>query len=122
MQFLQNQKAAQAQLMQQQMRGGDQPDGEMNGRPGTPTDGENGGSPSKRPRLDGQQQFNNGMMPNGRPGMPGGVPQGMMIQSGFNPNMNQAQFRQNGAMPNKGMQASLITVSHILMLIHHRPT
>jgi hypothetical protein len=67
---------------------------DMNGRPGTPAEGENGGSPSKRPRLE-NQQFNGGMMPNGRP-MPN--QQGMMIQNSFNPNMN-PQFRQNGGMP-----------------------
>lgn len=99
-----------AMAMQQQMSRGDQPDGEMNGaRPGTPAEGDNGGSPSKRPRLDnGQPQFNNGMMQGARPGgVPGAANQGMMIQAGFNPAMN-PQFRGNGAMPPKGMQVSAI--------------
>ena len=61
---------------------------DMNGRPTSPgADGENGGSPSKRPRLEGQQ-FNAGMMPNGRPGMPGigtsapvdGAPQAAVLE------------------------------------------
>lgn len=95
---------AQAQQQNQQMQR-EQGDVDMNGRPGTPADGEPGGSPSKRPRLEGQP-FNGQMMPNGRaPGMPG-VPPNMMIQSGFNPNMNQAQFQRNGAIPQKPMQVS----------------
>jgi hypothetical protein len=80
-------------------------DVEMNGRASSPADGENGGSPSKRPRLDGQQ-FNGGMMPNVRPGMPNVTPQNMMLQNNFNPNMNNPQFRQNGGMPPKPMQVS----------------
>jgi len=103
-QQLQANKAQMLQQQQQQMRG-EQNDMDMNGRPSTPADGENTGSPSKRPRLEGQQ-FNGAMMPNGRPGMPGVGPQGMMIQNAFNPNMNQVQFRQNGPMPQKAMQAS----------------
>lgn len=107
MQQLQQSRKAQM-AMQQQMQRGDQPDGEMNGvRPGTPTEGDNGGSPSKRPRLDnGQPQFNNGMMQAGRPGVPGAANQGMMIQAGFNPGMN-PQFRGNAAMPPKGMQVCI---------------
>lgn len=114
LQQMQNRKA---QMMQQQLRGGDQPDGEMNGaRPGTPGEGDNGGSPSKRPRLDnGQPQFNNGMMQGGRPGVPGAANQGMMIQAGFNPGMN-PQFRGNGAMPPKGMQVSIIVVFSLIDL------
>lgn len=97
----------QAQMLQQQSQiNREQGEMDMNGRASSPAEGENGGSPSKRPRLEGQQ-FNGAMMPNGRPGMPGGVaPQGMMIQNAFNPNMNNAQFRQNGAMPQKPMQVS----------------
>lgn len=91
----QQQKMAQQQQQQMQREGGD---AEMNGRPGTPAEGDNGGSPSKRPRLEGQQQFNGGMMPNGRP-MPNAVPQGMMIQNGFNPQAMNPQFRPNGGMP-----------------------
>lgn len=94
--------------MQQQMERAQQGDGEMNGvRPGTPGDSDAVGSPSKRPRIDngGQQNFQQGMVPNGRPGgVPGGPNQGMMIQSGFNPQMNQQQFQRNGGMPPKGMQ------------------
>lgn len=117
MQQLQQSRKAQM-AMQQQMQRGDQPDGDMNGaRPGTPADGDNGGSPSKRQRLDnGQQQFNNGMMQGGRPGgVPGAANQGMMIQAGFNPGMN-PQFRGNGAMPPKSMQVSndLIIIVTIL--------
>ena len=98
MQMMQQQRQQQIQREQ----GGDV---EMNGgRPGSPAEGENGASPSKRPRLD-NPQFNNGMMPNGRPNMQGQVQQGMMIQNGFNPNMPN-QFRQNGNMPNKPMQVS----------------
>ena len=92
----------QQQMAQQQMQR-EQGDVEMNGRPGTPAEGENGGSPSKRPRLE-NPQFNGGMMPNGRP-MPN-QQGGMMIQNSFNPNMN-PQFRQNGGMPGqKPMQVS----------------
>jgi hypothetical protein len=94
----QQQKAMQQN--QQQMPRGDQPDGDPNARPETPAEGENGGSPSKRPRLEGQQ-FNAGMMQNGRPGVPGVAPQTMMIQNGFNPAMNQARFQQNGGIPPK---------------------
>ncbi|KAK5088999.1 hypothetical protein LTR05_003223 [Lithohypha guttulata] len=106
-QMLQHQKRQQMQ-MQQQMARAEQGDGEMNGvRPGTPADGDATGSPSKRPRIDNGQAFPQGMMPNGRPaGVPGGPNQGMMIQSGFQPGMGQ-QFRQNGAMPPKGMQAGM---------------
>lgn len=96
MAMMQQQQKMQAQQQQQMQREGG--DGDMNGRPGTPADGDNGGSPSKRPRLEGQQQFNGGMMPNGRP-MPNAVPQGMMIQNGFNPQGMNPQFR-----PNAGMQ------------------
>jgi hypothetical protein len=90
-------------MMQKQQMQREQGDVDMNGRASSPAEGENGGSPSKRPRLDGQQ-FNGAMMPNGRPGMPGVAPQSMMIQNAFQPNMNQGQFRQNGAMPQKPMQ------------------
>lgn len=83
----------------------EQGDVEMNGRPGTPGDGENGGSPSKRPRLE-NQQFNGGVMPNGRP-MQGMPPQGMMIQNAFNPQMNNPQFRQGAPMGQKQMQVRL---------------
>lgn len=97
-------------MQQQQAAGREQAEGEMNGaRPGTPADGEAGGSPSKRPRIDnGQQNFNNGMMQNGRPaGVPGAQNQGgMLMQSGFPAGMN-PQFRQNGAMPPKGMQGAM---------------
>ncbi len=95
----------QAMLQQQQQMQREQGDLEMNGRASSPVEGENGGSPSKRPRLEGQQ-FNGGMMPNVRPGMPNMPPQSMMIQNAFQPNMNNGQFRQNGAMPQKPMQAS----------------
>lgn len=101
-------------MLQQQMQRGEQPDAEMNGvRPGTPADPDNGGSPSKRPRLDnGQQQFNTGMGPNGRPlGMPAANNQGMMIQNAFNPAAMNPQFRSNGTMPQKGMQVSYATQS-----------
>ncbi|KAI9874227.1 MAG: hypothetical protein M1823_007736, partial [Watsoniomyces obsoletus] len=90
----------------------EQGDVDMNGRPGTPAEGENGGSPSKRPRLE-NQQFNGGMMPNGRT-MPN--QQGMMIQNSFNPNMN-PQFRQNGGMPGQkpmppGMPNGMINMNN----------
>merc|ERR1712000_663303 len=52
----------------------------MNGRPSSPVEGENG-------------------MPN--------VPGNMMIQNAFQPNMNNGQFRQNGAMPQKPMQPGM---------------
>jgi len=96
MQNMMQQKQMQQQQQQQMQREGG--DVDMNGRPGTPAEGDNGGSPSKRPRLEGQQQFNGNMMANGRP-MPGGVPQGMMIQNAFNPQNMNPQFR-----PNAGMQ------------------
>lgn len=86
------------QQMQAQQNQREQGEMDMNGRPGTPADGENGGSPSKRPRLE-NPQFNGGMMPNGRPIQ--NQQAGMLMQSGFNPNnpnMN-PQFRQNGGMP-----------------------
>jgi hypothetical protein len=102
-------KAAMSQQQQQQMQR-DQGDVDMNGRPSSPVEGENGGSPSKRPRLEGQH-FNGGMMPNVRPGMPNAAPQNMMIQNAFNPNMNNAQFRPNGAMPQKPMQVSCARLS-----------
>ena len=105
---MQQMKMIQQQNNSQQMPR-EQGDADMNGRPGTPGDGENGGSPSKRPRLE-NQQFNGGMMPNGRP-MQGVPPQGMMIQNAFNPQMNQAQFRQNGAMGQKPMQVRLLHLS-----------
>lgn len=98
----------QAMLQQQQQMQREQGDVDMNGRASSPAEGENGGSPSKRPRLEGQQ-FNGGMMPNVRPGMPNVAPQNMMIQNAFNPNMNNAQFRQNGAIPQKQMQVSGFT-------------
>ena len=89
------------QQQQQQMQRGEGGDVEMNGRPGTPAEGDNTGSPSKRPRLEGQAPFNGNMMANGRP-MPAGVPQGMMIQNAFNPQaMNPQQFRPNNGMPQK---------------------
>jgi hypothetical protein len=92
------QQAAQQQQMQR-----DGSDMGVNGqRPATPPEGEHGGSPSKRPRIDGQQQFNGGMVPNGRGQAIAN--QGMLMQSGFNPaQMNQAPFRQNGALQQKPM-------------------
>ncbi|ETI28591.1 hypothetical protein G647_01041 [Cladophialophora carrionii CBS 160.54] len=101
------QQLKQAQMLQQQQQmQREQGDVDMNGRASSPAEGENGGSPSKRPRLDGQQ-FNGGMMPNVRPGMPNVAPQNMMIQNAFQPNMNNPQFRQNGGMPQKPMQAQM---------------
>ncbi|KAK5252271.1 hypothetical protein LTS03_004852 [Exophiala xenobiotica] len=105
-QLQQMNKAAMSQQQQQQQMQRDQGDVDMNGRPSSPVEGENGGSPSKRPRLEGQH-FNGGMMPNVRPGMPNVGPQNMMIQNAFNPNMNNAQFRPNGAMPQKPMQPGM---------------
>ncbi|KAK5281073.1 hypothetical protein LTS13_005773 [Exophiala xenobiotica] len=101
-----NKAAMSQQQQQQQQMQRDQGDVDMNGRPSSPVEGENGGSPSKRPRLEGQH-FNGGMMPNVRPGMPNVGPQNMMIQNAFNPNMNNAQFRPNGAMPQKPMQPGM---------------
>jgi hypothetical protein len=84
----------------------------MNGhRPQSPSDPENPGSPSKRPRL-GEQQFNGQMGPNGRgQGVPGVGPQGggMLMQTGVNQKaMGQGQFQgfggQNQAMQQKLMQ------------------
>ena len=97
------QLASQQKLMQQQQVQREHPEGlDMNGRPGTPGDADGGGSPSKRQRLDGPQ-FNGAMGPNGRvPGMPQGQ---MLMQAGFNPNMNPAQqIRQNAAMQQKMQQ------------------
>jgi hypothetical protein len=85
---------------------------DMNGhRPQSPSDPENPGSPSKRPRL-GEQQFNGQMGPNGRgQGVPGVGPQGggMLMQTGINQKaMGQGQFPgfagQNPAMAQKIMQ------------------
>ncbi|KIW15487.1 hypothetical protein PV08_05533 [Exophiala spinifera] len=104
-------KAAMMQQQQQMQR--EQGEVDMNGRPSSPVEGDNGGSPSKRPRLEGQQ-FNGGMMPNVRPGMPNMAPQNMMIQNSFNPNMNNGQFRQNGGMPQKPMQASLRSLPSLI--------
>ena len=102
-----NKQAAMLQQQQNMQRG--EADADMNGRTSPSAEGENGGSPSKRPRLEGQQ-FNAGMMPNGRPAMPVVPPQNMMIQNAFNPNMNNPQFRQNGAMPpQKPLPVSLST-------------
>jgi len=97
-------------MQQQQAMQREQGDGELNGRASSPAEGENGGSPSKRPRLEGQQ-FNGAMMPNVRPGIPGVAPQSMMMQSSFNPNLNNAQFRQNGGMPQKPMQVSRAVIN-----------
>lgn len=111
--------------MMQQMQGREQQEGEMNGRPGTPANDDSVGSPSKRPRIDnGQQQFTNGMMQNGRPaGMPGAANQGnMILQAGFpNAQMN-PQFARNGNMPpNKAMQVRLhLVVIPRLLLIYFR--
>ena len=86
----------QQQQQQQQMQR-EQSDMDVNGhRPPSPADPDNGGSPSKRPRL-GEQQFNGQMMPNGR-GQNGPVtgPQanGMLMQAGLNGKpMGQAQFQ-----------------------------
>lgn len=94
--------------MQAQAARGEQADGEMNGGRTSPSaEGDATGSPSKRPRMDpGQQNFQAGMMPNGRPAAVQGNPgQGMMIQAGFNPAMTQ-QFQRNGNMPPKNMQVS----------------
>ncbi|KAK5309685.1 hypothetical protein LTR93_012184 [Exophiala xenobiotica] len=91
-----------AMLQQQQQMQREQDDVDMNGRPSSPAEGENGGSPSKKPRLEGQQ-FNGGMIGQECPNV---APQNMMIQNAFNPNMKIAQFRQNGAMPQKPMQFS----------------
>jgi hypothetical protein len=102
------QQYKQAQMLQQQQQmQREQGDVDMNGRASSPAEGENGGSPSKRPRLEGQQ-FNGGMMPNVRPGIPNVAPQNMMIQNAFQPNMNNPQFRQNGGMPQKPMQVSCV--------------
>ena len=92
--------------MAQQLNRPDQPDQEMNGmRPATPAEGEAGGSPSKRQRMnDGQQNFANGMVPNGRAGGPQNA-QGQMLMQSFQPNQQMnPQMRQNGAMPPKNMQ------------------
>lgn len=73
-------------------------DMDMNGqRPRTPSSGDNEPSPSKRPRLDGQQFANPQMMPNGR--MPA---QGMPGQQLMNYNMNEASgmLLQNNINPN----------------------
>ena len=103
-------------MQQQQAMQREQVDGEMNGRVSSPAEGENGGSPSKRPRLEGQQ-FNGGIVPNVRPGIPGAAPQGMMIQSAFNPNMANAQFRQNSGMPQKPMQVSRHMVTPLFQIL-----
>lgn len=64
MQQLQNHQKHQ-QMMQQMQR--EQSENEMNGhRPPSPASTENAGSPSKRPRLDGQQLAGGPMAPNGR--------------------------------------------------------
>lgn len=107
---MQAQKRQQQMVMQQQMQQRDQADDSINTvRPGTPTEGEAAGSPSKRQRLEnGQQNFPPGVMPNGqRPGMPGAQNQAMLMQTPFTPAMAQ-QFRQqqNGAMPQKPMNVS----------------
>ncbi|KAK5312649.1 hypothetical protein LTR93_011251 [Exophiala xenobiotica] len=89
-------------LQQQQQMQREQNDVDMNARPSSPAEGENGGSSSKKPRLEGQQ-FNGGMIGQECPNV---APQNMMFQNAFNPNMNHAQFRQNGAMPQKPMQVT----------------
>ncbi|RMZ81242.1 hypothetical protein DV737_g2541, partial [Chaetothyriales sp. CBS 132003] len=105
-----NRMMAQSNNPQQMPR--EQAEVDMNGRPGTPAEGDNGGSPSKRPRLE-NQQFNGGMMPNGRP-MQGGPPQGMMIQNSFNPQMSQNQFRPNGAMGQKPMPPNMANAMNLM--------
>ena len=97
------QQMAQNKMQMQQMQR-EQGDVEMNGqRPQTPGDPDNGGSPSKRPRLDGQH-FNGQLAPNGRgQGVPPQV--GMMMQNGMPKGMGQGQFQgfqnQNPAMMQK---------------------
>ncbi|KAL6244659.1 hypothetical protein RBB50_008187 [Rhinocladiella similis] len=78
-QLQQMNKAALIQQQQQMQR--EQGDVDMNGRPASPAEGDNG--------------------------MPNVAPQNMMIQNAFNPNMNNGQFRQNGGMPQKPMQAGM---------------
>jgi hypothetical protein len=112
MQQMQQQQQMMKQQQHQMQR--EHSDMDMNGhRPQSPSDPENPGSPSKRPRL-GEQQFNGQMGPNGRgQGVPGVGPQGsgMLMQTGLNQKaMGQGQFQgfggQNQAMQQKMMQVS----------------
>ena len=69
------------QMIQQQMeRAGSEVD--MNGRPRTPSSGDNAPSPSKRPRLDGPQFPGQAMMANGR------FPPSMAGQQVMRPDLN----------------------------------
>jgi hypothetical protein len=109
-------KQQQQQQQQQHQMQREHSDMDLNGhRPQSPSDPENPGSPSKRPRL-GEQQFNGQMGPNGRgQGVPGIGPQGggMLMQTGMNQKaMGQGQFPgfggQNPTMQQKLMQVWLI--------------
>ena len=100
-------------------------DMDMNGhRPQSPSDPENPGSPSKRPRL-GEQPFNGQMGPNGRgQGIPGVGPQGggMLMQTGINQKaMGQGQFQgfagQNQVMQQKLMQVRQPRCTSVLSIL-----
>jgi hypothetical protein len=96
-------------MLQQMQR--EQSDNEMNGhRPQSPASTENAGSPSKRPRLEGQQFAGGPMAPNGR--SQGGPQQqqqamNMLMASGMGGrNMTQSQFQSFQAQ-NPAMQKNL---------------
>jgi hypothetical protein len=110
-QFQQLQQQHKQQMMQQMQR--EQSESEMNGlRPQSPVSTENAGSPSKRPRLDGQHFGGGPMAPNGR-GQSGPQQQqamNMLVANGMSGrNLSQSQFQafqaQNSAMQ-KNMQVS----------------
>ena len=106
--------------MQQMQR--EQSENEMNGhRPQSPASTDNAGSPSKRPRLDGQQFPGGSMAPNGR-GQTGPQQQqamNILMANGMNGMngraMSQSQFQSfQAAQQNPAMQKNLQVYAHQL--------
>lgn len=121
-QLQQQQQQKHHHMLQQMQR--EHSENELNGhRPQSPASTENAGSPSKRPRLDGQQFGGGPMAPNGRG--QGGPPQqqqhqqqamNMLIASGMSGrNLSQSQFQsfqtQNPAMQ-KNLQVYAQNLAH----------
>lgn len=112
----------QMQQQQQMERAGS--DVDMNGRPRTPSSGENAPSPSKRPRLDGAQFQGQPMMPGGRfpPGMPGQNMMGndveanpMLVSNVTNPAVlviDKAQNLQNATRAQMDLYSQKMQQSH----------
>lgn len=112
------------QMMNQHPMQRDPSDMDINGhRPQSPASTENAPSPSKRPRLDGQQ-FNGAMAPNGRgQGMPPQTAQHqaniMLIQNGINPNSLSKQQFASFTSQNPSVQQKSIQVYAQNLAQHH---